>query len=150
MTDERDDGPAPTRRELLGAAVGLVVVGCAGSAEKWDTKSVPVEDGIVDLDTSEYPQLVTPGGMLAIQPTSTRDTLLVMRLEGDAFRVLSMKCPHLGCTVRWDNEAQVLRCPCHGSRFDDRGRVTQGPAKSSLDEVPTRLQGTVLSIVVRE
>jgi Rieske Fe-S protein len=67
-----------------------------------------------------------------------------MRLEHDTFRVMSLRCTHLGCTVRWDNDAQVLRCPCHGSRFADDGRPVQGPAKRSLTVYPSQLLGTKL------
>jgi len=64
--------------------------------------------------------------------------------------VLSLRCSHFGCTVRWDNEEQVLRCPCHGSRFDDRGAVLKGPAKKSLPVYRSELSGTMISFVYSE
>jgi Rieske Fe-S protein len=131
---------------LLGAAVGLAVAGCSKSIEKWETTIVPMEGDILELDIAKHPELVTPGNMIAVRPESSRDTVLLMRLEGDAFRALSMDCPHLGCTVRWDNEEQRLRCPCHGSRFDDHGKVLQGPAKRGLTEYETDLVGTRLRV----
>ena len=151
----KNDRPEPalvpacalTRRRFVGASAGLVLVGCG--PQKMKTKAVPAADnGIVEVEVSKIVELATPGGMVAVQPGGSRKPLIVMRLEGDHFRVLSSKCTHLGCTVRWDNEEQQLRCPCHGSRFSDDGKVTHGPAKQPLKEYPTQLWGTKLRIAV--
>lgn len=141
MCDERDPASI-TRRELAVGAASLVVVGCAGKAQKFDPKPVPVTEGLVELDTAEYPDLVTAGGMVALKPAGVKKPVLVMRIENDRFRVLSLQCTHLGCTLRWDDTSQNLACPCHGSRFDDAGRVLQGPAKRQLDEYPSEAWGT--------
>lgn len=37
-------------------------------------------------------------------------------------------CPHLGCKLVYDRQARLWECPCHGSRFDDIGRVLNAPA----------------------
>jgi glycine/D-amino acid oxidase-like deaminating enzyme/nitrite reductase/ring-hydroxylating ferredoxin subunit len=50
---------------------------------------------------------------------------------------LSAVCPHLGGIVRWNPGEHTWDCPCHGSRFDCRGRVINGPAISGLHEVGT-------------
>lgn len=130
------------RRSFLGGGVGLALTGCAGSAESWEVKPVPVEAGVVEIDIKDYPELLTPGGLLALRPGRARKPVLVQRLENDQVRVLSLRCPHLGCTVRWDNEQQELRCPCHGSRFDDRGSVLEGPATDGLSVYRSALMGT--------
>jgi nucleotide-binding universal stress UspA family protein/nitrite reductase/ring-hydroxylating ferredoxin subunit len=48
---------------------------------------------------------------------------------------LSPKCKHLGCTVGWNDSATTWDCPCHGSRYDARGKVIQGPAQRDLDPI---------------
>jgi menaquinol-cytochrome c reductase iron-sulfur subunit len=45
----------------------------------------------------------------------------------EGFHALSAVCTHLGCNVRHE-EGQGFACPCHGSRFDEAGNVTRGPA----------------------
>lgn len=47
---------------------------------------------------------------------------------GLAARPWAPRCPHLGCRLVYDAQARIWECPCHGSRFDDIGRVLTGPA----------------------
>lgn len=139
------------RRTFVGGGVGLVLAGCAGSAEKWEAEPVSVgEGGLVELELKEYPALITAGGMVALQPATLRKPVLVQRIENDQVRVLSLQCTHMGCTVRWDNDAQELRCPCHGSRFDDRGTPTKGPAKRGLSLYQSQLEASVLRFWVKQ
>ena len=56
--------------------------------------------------------------------------VLVQRDER-GFRALSLICTHLGCITSREPGGDFV-CPCHGSRFDAEGLVTQGPAPSRL------------------
>ncbi len=38
------------------------------------------------------------------------------------------RCPHLGCALKWNEHEHSWDCPCHGSRFDEGGKVIEGPA----------------------
>ncbi len=38
------------------------------------------------------------------------------------------RCPHLGCALKWNKAEHSWDCPCHGSRFDEGGKVLEGPA----------------------
>ena len=41
-------------------------------------------------------------------------------------------CTHLGCPLTWNPEEETYECPCHGSRFDSKGRLIGGPARKNL------------------
>ena len=51
--------------------------------------------------------------------------------EGKEF-IVSTKCSHLGCQLHWNADELTWDCPCHGSRFDYKGRLIGGPAIKGL------------------
>ncbi|HUG16245.1 MAG TPA: Rieske 2Fe-2S domain-containing protein [Thermomicrobiales bacterium] len=54
----------------------------------------------------------------------------------DGVLALYWKCPHLGCTVPWDDAADEFHCPCHGSVYDRTGVLIAGPAPRPMDLMP--------------
>lgn len=42
------------------------------------------------------------------------------------------RCPHMGCTLKWNETEETWDCPCHGSRFDEKGNVIDNPANGNL------------------
>jgi glycine/D-amino acid oxidase-like deaminating enzyme/nitrite reductase/ring-hydroxylating ferredoxin subunit len=54
---------------------------------------------------------------------------------GGEIRRLSAVCPHLGGVVRWNDAERSWDCPLHGSRFDEDGRLLEGPATRGLARV---------------
>lgn len=42
------------------------------------------------------------------------------------------RCPHLGCALRWNEAERSWDCACHGSRFDENGKVLNNPATDDL------------------
>ncbi len=43
-------------------------------------------------------------------------------------------CTHLGCLYEWKDQTRRFECPCHGSKFNQSGRVIHGPAARDLDQ----------------
>lgn len=67
-------------------------------------------------------------------PPGTRISLDTRRVcvvrEGSKIAAISTTCTHLGCIVGVAETG--FACPCHGSRFDQDGNVTGGPAPKPL------------------
>jgi Rieske Fe-S protein len=56
----------------------------------------------------------------------------VLEVDGK-LQAFSTTCPHLGCAVDFDVEAQKFKCPCHRSAFGLDGSVEAGPSPRPLD-----------------
>ena len=50
--------------------------------------------------------------------------------DHEGVKAMSAECTHLGCVL--DRTDDGFQCPCHGSRFDEQGKVISGPAPRPL------------------
>lgn len=79
-------------------------------------------------------------------------TVLVQRLDEEAFRVFSAVCPHLGCAVGYDRDHGRYRCPCHESAFavDGQRHLPEdggtNPSPRGLDPLESRIRGGELEV----
>ncbi len=73
----------------------------------------------------DNPESYGPGSIIPVPEAQ----VWLMR-DSDGLYALSSVCTHLGCNIR--NTGEEFECPCHGSRFDFKGAVLQGPAISGL------------------
>jgi glycine/D-amino acid oxidase-like deaminating enzyme len=53
---------------------------------------------------------------------------LAGRYLRSGLRIQAPKCSHMGCKLVYRHRTQTWECPCHGSLFDDIGRVESAPA----------------------
>lgn len=44
------------------------------------------------------------------------------------FRLRAPRCSHMGCKLVYRPGSKIWECPCHGSRYDNIGRVLNAPA----------------------
>ena len=42
-----------------------------------------------------------------------------------------LRCSHMGCGLEWNPDEKSWVCPCHGSRFDEHGKLLDNPAKKN-------------------
>ncbi len=43
------------------------------------------------------------------------------------------RCPHLGCALKWNPIERSWDCPCHGSRFTQKGYLIDNPANGNME-----------------
>jgi glycine/D-amino acid oxidase-like deaminating enzyme/nitrite reductase/ring-hydroxylating ferredoxin subunit len=58
----------------------------------------------------------------------------VYRDTDGQLHAVSVRCPHMGCLLRFNQAETSWDCPCHGSRFDVDGAVLEGPAIRNLQQ----------------
>ena len=68
------------------------------------------------------------------QRTMLRPQLFVNALEALRHFVgpTAPRCSHLGCALQWNRAEKTWDCACHGSSFEESGKVVQGPAQNDL------------------
>lgn len=99
---------------------------------KWGmTGSMVAADLLRDLLTgreSPLQQVLSPSRSML------KPQLLVNGFEAAAgyLSLTTRRCPHLGCALKWNPAEYSWDCPCHGSRFDRRGRLLDNPATGDL------------------
>lgn len=70
----------------------------------------------------------------AIMNTGLGKTAVYKSKSGKVYK-FSALCTHLKCVVNWNDAEKSWDCPCHGSRFDAKGKVINGPALSDLKPI---------------
>lgn len=58
----------------------------------------------------------------------------VMGLTKGIFHMKGPRCPHMGCELVWNPDEHSWDCPCHGSRFEEDGKLRDNPAKKSIQK----------------
>lgn len=69
------------------------------------------------------------------------------RDKEDSFIAFSVNCTHLGCPVRWLNDADLFMCPCHGGVYYKDGEVAAGPPPKPLPTYPVRVRNGQVEIL---
>lgn len=86
-----------------------------------------------DFKVSEFTATHKAGDRVLAQGLKGDPTYVVM--SGDNAIVdygINAVCTHLGCVVPWNGSENKFKCPCHGSQYDNTGKVVRGPAPKSL------------------
>lgn len=130
-----DDLRAPTpdeeldRREALGKLTGLAFA-IAGVGTLFTTVRFLRPNVLFEPPTRfsvGRPEEI-PVGTLVVLP----EQKVYVGHADEGFFAMSSVCTHLGCMTRYLEAQGEIFCPCHGSRYDLTGRVTQGPAPVAL------------------
>jgi Rieske Fe-S protein len=159
MSDANE--PKPSRRSLLGVAVGAgaCALGAAVAAPVVIFVAAPANAGTksrerfvptVPLESLAIgkPTLVKLVGEDVDAWTTYKAVDLgsawIVRTGPSEVRAMSSTCPHLGCAVRAEGEG--FTCPCHTSAFTKDGKRTAGPSPRDLDALSVKIdpKGVVL------
>ena len=144
-----DSGMGMTHGTIAGLLITDLILGRPNTWEKLYDPSRKM--GLLNRDfvkenanvIAQYAELLTGGEVTSAddvrpgQGAVMREGLkkvAVYRDEAGAAHRCSAICTHLGCVVSWNHVEKTWDCPCHGSRFDPKGKVVMGPAIDDLSE----------------
>ncbi|MCB0807128.1 MAG: Rieske (2Fe-2S) protein [Bacteroidales bacterium] len=63
------------------------------------------------------------------------------------FTAFAINCTHLGCPVRWEGDAELFLCPCHGGVYNKDGSYAAGPPPHGLNKYPVRIRNNNVEIL---
>jgi menaquinol-cytochrome c reductase iron-sulfur subunit len=89
--------------------------------------------GTVTLVTFQNPDPKAFAGVTANTASWLRKDL------NNQFTAFAVNCSHLGCPVRWEANANLFMCPCHGGVYYHDGSVASGPPPRALSRYTVRV-----------
>jgi Rieske Fe-S protein len=135
------------RRDFLTSAtlasVAAILAACSGSGLT-GTDITPGPSSIT-VKLSDFPSLGVVGGIAAVGTVNVSPVAIV-RTAQSSYVALSRICTHQTCVI--DLVSNGFSCPCHGSRFNSQGNVTQGPATRPLTRLSAVLSADGTSLTV--
>ena len=115
---------SPQRVTIGASAKTFLQEGKYAAVNLWKEKFVPPKEVLEQIGPGQ-------SGVVELDGEKTG----IYRDETGKVYAVSVKCPHLGCQLVWNPDEKSWDCPCHGSRFDYRGRLLDGPAQESVCRV---------------
>jgi cytochrome b6-f complex iron-sulfur subunit len=121
------------------SGAGLFTAACIQSCSKNNTPA-PNVDFQLDLSTSAYASLKTPGNYLIVQG------VIVALSTSGTYLAVSAACPHQGVQVQFQSSQNQFICTAHNSLFTSTGTRISGPAPNGLTQYKTSLNGNILRV----
>ncbi len=57
-----------------------------------------------------------------------------IKAAANLLKISKKRCPHLGCALKWNESKHSWDCACHGSRFDESGKLLDNPSNGDLPQ----------------
>jgi cytochrome b6-f complex iron-sulfur subunit len=70
----------------------------------------------------------------------SRPAILILTPKAE-YRAMSAVCTHLGCTVQYRSDQQLIWCACHNGWYDLTGRNIAGPPPRPLERYAVHESG---------
>ena len=131
----------------LGASSVATVLGSCATTKFSNGKLL--KDGIV-IDMQEF---VINGSdkyrlYIVVRNEELVFPICVYRFSDKDYSAIWMQCAHQGAELNVAGD--YLQCPAHGSEYDNRGKVTNGPADKNLRTFPVTINNKELFIDLRK
>ncbi len=85
---------------------------------------------------------------IVVEHKLLRHPIYVFRTAEAEYSAVLMQCTHQGAELQAFGD--TLECPAHGSRFNQKGIVEEGPASRNLRSFPIKIDKNKLKISLRK
>lgn len=92
--------------------------------------SAMILSDLVQGRENEYAQLFSAGRSI-LKPQLAVNAWEAVK--GILRPVKGKRCTHMGCVLKWNAQEKTWECPCHGSRFDEAGKLLDNPAAEGIE-----------------
>ncbi|MGH9899639.1 MAG: ubiquinol-cytochrome c reductase iron-sulfur subunit [Pyrinomonadaceae bacterium] len=147
------------RRSFFGLIIGLIYAGIAGfmgtilaryAVGPADSESA--EPGWVDAGILEdLPDGKPVKHNIAVTQNAgwaefyNQQSVWILK-RSDTITVFSAVCPHLGCSVNTNTNANGFMCPCHNSAWSVDGERIAGPTLRGLDILEHKIENGQIKV----
>ncbi len=141
MNDPVQSNKGVSRRSLLGlAAIGAVILSSLATLAGILRLTKPN----VHYEESKKVKIGKPENFPVGTVKIFEDQNFFVLADNDGLHAISSVCTHLGCLVAISESG--FQCPCHGSKYNQEGRVIAGPAPRSLPwlDISRSVDGTLV------
>jgi menaquinol-cytochrome c reductase iron-sulfur subunit len=168
MTTEPKTDPAESRRSFLKIATNALgglfalVLGIPAVAYLIDARNRAAAQGdfkpvarLSELPLNQPQQVVirdVQRDAWTIEPNQVIGRVWLIRRAKDKLEAFSTICPHLGCSINFEEASKLFVCPCHGGIFNENGARQEvagrvNPPPRGMDKLEWRLSPTNPDIV---
>ncbi len=136
------DQPVSRRGLLKYILLGFSTVATAGGvltpiiSYLWPPKVGASEGGgrVAVASTADLPP-----GQGQVFSVNNKPVLVISTADG--YKALDATCTHLGCILFWNEQREVIACPCHEAYFNTNGAVISGPPPAPLEVYRVQVEG---------
>jgi Rieske Fe-S protein len=130
---------------LGGAAMLALLEGCSGG--KSIAGTIDHSDIVIPVAAFQHKDKSSFRKYVVVEHEKLKYPICVYRFSDTEYSALLMRCTHQGA------ELQVfgarLQCPAHGSEFNNKGVVQNGPADTNLRSFPITMLNNQLYISLK-
>ena len=112
------------------------------------TGTLEKDDLVVSKDQFKVGNKGSYSSFVVVRNENLLFPICIYRFNDNDYSAIWLKCAHQGAEVNVVGD--MLQCPAHGSEYNNRGVVTNGPATSNLRTFPVTVRQNELFIDLRK
>ncbi len=138
------------RREFLKSSCTLCMAFTAGlitSETLISCTSFPVYEAVINANKISVPiSIFQKQKINIIHAGDLKYYIALEEKKNGNYTAFLLECTHASTPLNFTGK--IFMCPLHGSRFDEEGKVIQGPATLPLKKLTTKVSGNEVMVLI--